>query len=51
MGKEIRVARSPERYRDQFDVILKDRYVNGPGGARCTTILKKRVRQKIEDNE
>ena len=50
-GKEIRVARSPERYRDQFDVILKDRYVNGPGGARCTTILKKRVRQKIEENE
>ena len=35
-------------YNNQFDVILKDKYVNGPGGARCTLVLKKRVRQKLE---
>ena len=29
----------------------KDKYVNGPSGARCTLVLKKRVRQKIEGNE
>tara|TARA_R100001530_G_C4310243_1_gene152821 strand:+ start:407 stop:1195 length:789 start_codon:yes stop_codon:yes gene_type:complete len=45
--KEIEV-RSAKGYDNQFDVILKDKYVNGPGGARCTLILKKRVRQKIE---
>jgi len=37
-----------EKYSDQFDVIKKDRYVNGPSGARCTLVLKKKVRQKLE---
>lgn len=36
-------------YRQSVDeVILSDRYLNGPGGARCTLILKKRVRQEWE---
>ena len=36
-------------YRQSVDeVILKDRYLNGPGGARCTLMLKKRVRQEWE---
>ena len=47
-GKEIVVERAPPKYKDQFDVIKKDKYVNGPGGARCTLILKKRVRQRLE---
>jgi len=47
-GKEIITERSPEKYKDQFDVIIKDKYVNGPSGARCTLILKKRVRQRLE---
>lgn len=47
-GREIVVERSPEKYKDQFDVILKDKYVNGPAGARCTLILKKKVRQRLE---
>lgn len=46
-GKDIRVEQAP-KYKDQFDVILRDKYVNGPGGARCTLVLKKRVRQKLE---
>jgi len=49
-GKEIRVDRAP-KHKDQFDVILKDKYVNGPGGARCTLVLKKMVRQRIERQE
>lgn len=47
-GKEIIVERAPPKYLDQFDVIKKDKYVNGPAGARCTLILKKRVRQRLE---
>ena len=46
-GKKIEIYRAPN-HKDQFDVILKDKYVNGPGGARCTLVLKKKVRQKIE---
>lgn len=48
-GKEITVTKA-EKYNNQFEVILKDKYVNGPGGARCTLVLKKKVRQKIESN-
>lgn len=47
-GREIVVERAPEKYKDQFDVITKDKYVNGPSGARCTLVLKKRVRQRLE---
>ena len=47
-GREIITERAPERYKDQFDVILQDKYVNGPSGARCTLVLKKRVRQRLE---
>ena len=30
------------------EVIERDRYINGPSGARCTLVLKKRVRQEWE---
>tara|TARA_R100001129_G_scaffold181720_1_gene161352 strand:+ start:429 stop:1220 length:792 start_codon:yes stop_codon:yes gene_type:complete len=46
--KEILTERAPDKYKDQFDVIIKDKYVNGPSGARCTLVLKKRVRQRLE---
>lgn len=46
-GKEIEVHRS-SKYKDQFDVIKKTRYVNGPAGARCTLELKKSVRFALE---
>ncbi len=36
------------KYTDQYDVIKKTRYVNGPSGARCTKELKKDVRKSIE---
>ena len=46
-GCEIEIWRS-DKYKDQFDVVSKTRYVNGPSGARCTLELKKKVRQKVE---
>jgi 3'-phosphoadenosine 5'-phosphosulfate sulfotransferase (PAPS reductase)/FAD synthetase len=47
-GKKINRIQS-EKYTDQFDVIRKTKYVNGPAGARCTLELKKKMRFKIED--
>lgn len=46
-GKKINRIRS-KKYKDQFDVIRKTGYVNGTGGARCTTELKKNVRFDLE---
>jgi len=47
MGVKVERRRS-QKYKDQFDVIEKTRYVNGVGGARCTKELKKDVRFEIE---
>ena len=38
-----------EKFCDQFDVIKKRRYINGPTGAPCTSELKKKVRHSVED--
>ena len=46
-GKKINKSRS-QKYVDQFDVIKKTKYINGPSGARCTLELKKNVRYAIE---
>ena len=46
-GQNIETWQS-DKYKDQFDVILKTKYVNGAAGARCTKELKKQVRTKIE---
>jgi len=46
-GREIYVKKS-DKYGDQFDVIKKERYVNGPSGARCTLELKKKIRINLE---
>ncbi len=46
-GKEIKIRRSA-KFNDQFEVIKKIRYVNGPSGARCTQELKKEVRYAVE---
>ncbi|MCO5238842.1 MAG: hypothetical protein M9904_02195 [Chitinophagaceae bacterium] len=47
-GKKIETVRN-EKYKDHFDVIYKERYVNGPEGAKCSLELKKRVRWRIEE--
>jgi hypothetical protein len=46
-GKKINRIQS-EKYKDQFDVIEKIKYVNGVNGSPCTLHLKKNVRYKIE---
>ena len=46
-GKKIETVMSL-KYNNQFEVIEKTGYVNGPDGARCTKELKKEVRFKLE---
>lgn len=46
-GEEIVVLRQA-KFSDHLDVIEKTRYINGPTGARCTTELKKKVREAFE---
>ena len=46
-GKEIIILKN-EKYEDHFDVVRKTRFVNGPHGARCTTELKQKMREKAQ---
>lgn len=46
-GQKITVMRN-KKYKDPIDVMLKDKYINGPAGARCTLKLKKELRFMIE---
>lgn len=46
LGKKTTILKSP--YGSVQNVIASLRYINGPGGAKCTEILKKRVRKKWE---
>lgn len=51
LGREIKILKS-EKYSDIYDVFDKTGWLVGPGGARCTTELKKMVRvayQKPDD--
>lgn len=47
LGCEIKVLQA-QRYLTVDEVMRGERYVNGPGGAKCTMLLKKRVRQHWE---
>ena len=47
LGVKVIVLRS-EKYVDHWDVFEKTRFLVGPGGARCTIELKKRLRQQFE---
>lgn len=47
LDKKITILRS--QYRSVERVIQQFRYINGPSGAKCTSILKKRVRKEWED--
>jgi hypothetical protein len=48
VGRPLEVLASP--YRNVDTVCRKWRYVNGPGGARCTLVLKKNVRKEWEQD-
>ncbi|MGD1959126.1 MAG: phosphoadenosine phosphosulfate reductase family protein [Fulvivirga sp.] len=45
---EIITAQNRKGYMSPLDVALKERYINGPEGAKCTQVLKKDVRYDIE---
>ena len=47
-GQEIIILGSDKYDRSIYDVFEKTRYLSGPGGARCTGELKKRVREAFE---
>ncbi len=47
VGKEL-VTLHPPKYADHFAVIAGERYVNGPGGAKCTAVLKRKVREAYQ---
>jgi 3'-phosphoadenosine 5'-phosphosulfate sulfotransferase (PAPS reductase)/FAD synthetase len=47
-GQKITTLRN-QKYSSPIDVILKDKYINGPSGARCTLKLKKELRFKLEE--
>lgn len=46
LGKKIEILQSP--YKSVNNVIKTFRFINGPYGAKCTDILKKRVRKEWE---
>lgn len=47
LNHEILILKS-DKYEDIWDVFHKTRYLAGVGGARCTTELKKKVRQSFQ---
>lgn len=47
LGREIKILRS-KRYRDIYDVFDRTGFLVGPGGARCTVELKKRIRLEYQ---
>jgi hypothetical protein len=47
LGRPITVLRS-KKYQDIYDVFEKTRWLVGVGGARCTTELKKKVREAYQ---
>ena len=47
LGKKITILESP--YKSVDNVIQQFRFINGPYGAKCTEVLKKRVRKEYED--
>lgn len=47
-GQEIIVLGSDKYNRSIYDVFYSTRYLCGPGGARCTGELKKRVREQFQ---
>jgi hypothetical protein len=49
-GQEVRLLKAKD-YADTWDVWRKTRWLVGVGGARCTTELKKKVRQAFHDPE
>lgn len=48
-GVEIETRQNTKGYKNPIDVARRERYINGPDGAKCTKVLKKDVRFSIEE--
>lgn len=48
LEREVQIL-GDERYADAWDLWSRDKYLVGVQGARCSLVLKKRVRQRFED--
>lgn len=46
-GQNIHIFKN-HKYEDHMDLIEKEKFINGPSGARCTLKLKKEIRFKLE---
>lgn len=46
-GQKIEVIQN-DKYEDAYDVFKKQRYINGPAGAPCTSKMKKDMRFELE---
>ncbi len=46
-GVGVTVLRNP-KYKDHFDVARKERFINGPHGAKCTAVLKRQLREAYQ---
>lgn len=44
----VEILQIQSNYKDQFETIERFKYVNGPAGARCTMMLKRKVREDWE---
>lgn len=49
-GREI-VRLQSTKYRDHWGVIEGERYINGPQGAKCSALLKRKVREDFERSD
>ncbi len=47
-NRQIEIIRNKD-YIDVGDVLIRKKYINGPHGAACTSLLKKQVRYEFED--
>lgn len=48
-SQEIITLQNTKGYKNPIDVVYRERYINGPGGAHCTKVLKKQVREELEN--
>src|SRR5262245_5788405 len=47
LGRNVTILRN-DKYRDHLDVARKERYINGPYGAKCTRVLKRDLREHYQ---
>lgn len=46
-GRKIKILKN-EKYKDHFDVFEQEKYIMSPFGAKCTTVLKRQLRENYQ---